>query len=393
MLKPRGPICDLDCSYCYYLSKERLYPGSSFHMTDEILEALTRQYIASQPAPEIVFGWQGGEPTLMGIDFFQRALELQRRYAPEGLRVLNTLQTNGMHLDDDWCRFLKKHGFLVGISIDGPAHLHDTYRRDKGGHPTFEKVMGGLDLLKRHAVEFNVLTTVHAANVDHPLVVYRFLRDDVGAQFVQLIPIVERDNDTGFQEGNKATERSTTSHRWGQFLIRVFNEWVHRDVGRVFVQLFDISLAAWVGQRSGLCVFEKTCGGALALEHNGDLYSCDHYVEPSHLLGNVLEQPLVELVTSPFQHRFGSAKLDALPRHCRACEVRFVCNGGCPKNRFVTTPDNEPGLNYLCEGYRAFFNHIGPAMRFMTAELRAGRAPAGIMEDFAARMYAGSDVC
>jgi uncharacterized protein len=389
MLKPRGPICDLDCSYCYYLSKERLYPGSSFRMSEEILAAVTEQYPTSQPVPEVTFGWQGGEPTLMGIEFFERAVKLQSKYAPAGMRVLNTMQTNGMHLDDDWCRFLKENGFLVGISIDGPAQLHDVYRRDKGGSPTFDRVMAGLELLQLHEVEYNVLTTVHAANVKHPLEVYRFVRDDVGTRFVQFIPIVERDNETGFQEGDSATARSVDGREYGQFLIAVFDEWVHCDVGRVFVQLFDVALAAWVGQRPGLCIHAETCGGALALEHNGDLYSCDHYVQPSHRLGNVLEQPLVELVASPSQQRFGSSKRDDLPRYCRACEVRFVCNGGCPKNRFLSTPDGEPGLNYLCEGYRAFFKHIGPAMRYMTAELRAGRAPAGIMEEFAVRMYRG----
>ena len=389
MLKPRGPICDLDCSYCYYLSKERLYPGSSFRMSDETLDAVTRQYLTSQPVPEATFGWQGGEPTLLGIEFFEQALKLQHRYAPAGMRVLNTMQTNGMHLDDEWCRFFKQNGFLIGISIDGPAYLHDVYRRDKGGHPTFERVMAGLQLLQRHEVEYNVLTTVHAANVEHPLEVYRFVRDELGAAFVQFIPIVERDNDTGFQEGNRATLRSVAGRRYGQFLMAVFDEWVQRDVGRVFVQLFDVALAAWTGQNPGLCVYANTCGNAVALEHNGDLYSCDHYVQPSHRLGNILEQSLGELVASPLQQRFGSAKRDDLPRYCRTCEVRFVCNGGCPKNRFTSTPDGEPGLNYLCEGYRAFFNHIGPAMRYMTAELRAGRAPASIMQEFAARMYAG----
>ncbi len=387
MLKPRGPICDLDCSYCYYLSKERLYPGSDFRMSEEVLEAVTRQYLTTQPVPEVVFGWQGGEPTLMGIEFFNRALQLQRKHAPAGTRVLNTIQTNGMHLNDEWCRFFKRNNFLVGISIDGPAQMHDAYRKDKGGHASHERVMAGLRQLQRHEVEYNVLTTVHAANVMRPLELYRFVRDEIGAQFVQFIPIVERDNDTGFQEGDRATERSVTGNLYGQFLIAVFDEWVHRDVGKVFVQMFDVALAAWVGQRSGLCVYAETCGLALALEHNGDLYSCDHYVQPSHLLGNVLEQPLIELVASPTQDQFGTAKRADLPRYCGACEVRFACNGGCPKNRFISTPDDEPGLNYLCAGYKAFFNHIGPAMRYMTAELRAERPPASIMEEFAGRMY------
>jgi uncharacterized protein len=391
MLKPRGPICDLDCSYCYYLSKERLYPGSSFRMSDATLETFTRQYITSQQASEVVFGWQGGEPTLMGIEFFERAVELQQRYVTPGMRVLNTLQTNGMHLDQEWCRFLHDNGFLVGISIDGPTRLHDAYRVDKGGHATFDAVMRGVELLRHHDVQFNVLATVHAANVGHPLDVYRFVRDEIRAQFVQFIPIVERDNQTGFQEGERVTERSVTGTGYGQFLTAIFDEWVHRDVSRVFVQIFDVALAAWVGQGPGLCIFEPTCGRALALEHNGDLYSCDHFVQPNNLLGNVHERSLDDLVASPDQLQFGSAKRDELPRYCRECPVRFACNGGCPKNRFARAPDGEPGLNYLCEGYRLFFKHIGPAMRYMTAAIRERRAPAGIMDEFAQRIYGNGD--
>ncbi len=381
MLKPRGPICDLDCAYCYYLSKERLYPDASFRMSEEVLEAFTQQYIASQAVPEVVFGWQGGEPLLMGVEFFQRAVELQRKHRRNGMRILNTIQTNGTHLDAEWCRFFKDNGFLVGISIDGPAHLHDVYRRDKGGQPTFDRVIAGLELLRTNNVEFNVLTTVHAANVGHPLDVYRFLRDDLRISFVQFIPIVERDNETGFQDGDRVTDRSVTGRGYGEFLMTIFDEWVGHDVGRVFVQLFDVALAAWVGQRPGLCVFEETCGGALAMEHNGDLYSCDHFVEPVYRLGNVLSTALPELVGSSEQRDFGTAKRDTLPRYCRECEVRFVCNGECPKNRFIRTPDGELGLNYLCEGYRAFFNHIRPAMEYMVKALRERRPPAGIMKD------------
>ncbi len=377
LMKPRGSICNLDCSYCYFLSKKDLYPGSRFHVTDTTLERFTSAYIEAQPINETVFGWQGGEPTLMGLDFFEQAVALQRQHAPPGMQVRNTLQTNGTLLDDAWCRFLRKHDFLVGISIDGPQPIHDAYRVDKGGHGTFAEVMAGLDLLKKHAVEFNVLTTVHAANEQHGLEVYRFLRDEVEARFIQFIPIVERDNAT--HQGSSVTDRSVTGTAYGQFLIEAFDEWVCCDVGRVFVQLFHVALAAWVGAPPGLCVFAETCGNALALEHNGDLYSCDHFVEPDHLLGNLQHHGLADMAASPTQQMFGAAKRDTLPGKCRSCEVRFVCNGGCPKNRLITTADGEPGLNYLCEGYRRFFNHIRPAMDFMAGELAARRPPANVM--------------
>lgn len=379
MLKPRGAICNLSCQYCYFLAKEGLYPGSRFRMADDLLEAFTRQYIAAQRAPEVTFAWQGGEPTLMGLDFFRRAVALQEQHRPPGMRVYNAFQTNGTTLDDEWCAFFREHGFLVGISLDGPRALHDCYRVDKGGQPTFDRVMAGLALLKKHGVEFNVLTTVHAANAGHPLDVYRFLRDEAGAQFIQFIPIVERDNAAGIQEGDRVTARSVTAAQYGDFLIAVFDAWVRRDVGRVFVQIFDAALAAWSGGRPGLCVFEETCGHALAMEHNGDLYACDHFVEPRYRLGNVREERLINLVASPQQRRFGLDKRDALPRCCRECAVRFVCNGGCPKDRFVRTPDGEPGLNYLCAGFKAFFSHIDAPMRFMAAELRARRPPANVM--------------
>jgi len=379
MIKPRGPICNLDCAYCYYLRKERLYPNSDFRMTDALLEEFTRQYIQAQRVPEVIFGWQGGEPTLMGLDFFRRAVELQHKYHRPGMRILNALQTNGTTLSDEWCRFFREHDFLVGLSLDGPRGLHDAYRVDKGGRPTFDRVMTGLHLLKKHNVEFNILTCVHAVNAEHPLEVYRFLRDEAGARFIQFIPIVERDNKTGFQEGTKVTERSVTGQQYGDFLVTVFDDWVRRDVGCVFVQIFDVALAAWLGQPPGLCIFEETCGTALALEHNGELYACDHFVEPRYRLGNIQETPLIELVGSERQRQFGLAKRDTLPRYCRECEMRFVCNGGCLKNRILRTPDGEPGLNYLCEGYKAFFTHIDRPMRIMAAELQAGRPPSGII--------------
>jgi uncharacterized protein len=380
MLKPRGAICNLDCTYCYFLSKELLYPGSRFRMADELLEEYTRQYIAAQQVPAVTFAWQGGEPTLMGLEFFERAVALQQRYRKPGTRIYNAFQTNGVLLDDDWCRFFHKHDFLIGLSVDGPQRLHDHYRVDKGGKPTFTRVMAGLDLLKKHRVDFNILTTVHAGNVDHPLEVYRFLRDEVGARYLQFIPIVERDNATGFQEGDRVTERSLTGAQYGEFLCAIFDEWVRRDVGRVFVQIFDVALAAWSGQRPGLCVFEETCGTALAMEHNGDLFSCDHFVEPAFRLGNIQEIPLVEMVGSEQQRRFGLDKRESLPRYCRECAVRFVCNGGCPKDRIIVTPDGEPGLNYLCAGFKRFFHHIDGPMQLMAAELAARRPPANVMQ-------------
>jgi len=358
-------------------------------MTDELLEQFTRQYIETQRIPEVTFGWQGGEPTLMGLDFFQLAVELQQKYSRAGLRIHNALQTNGTTLNDEWCRFFREHGFLIGLSLDGPRVLHDAYRVDKGGGPTFDRVMNGVALLKKHGVEFNILTTVHAANVDHPLQVYRFLRDEVGALFIQFIPIVERyspliGGGKGGEGGEQVTARAVPGRQYGDFVIVIFDEWVRRDVGRVFVQIFDVALAVWMGQRPGLCLFEETCGAALILEHNGDLYACDHFVEPRCRLGNIQETPLVEMVGSEQQRRFGLAKRDALPRVCRECEVRFVCHGGCPKNRILHPPASErgraqPGLNYLCEGYKAFFSHIDRPMRFMAAELRAGRPAAAIM--------------
>lgn len=379
MMKPRGAICNLDCKYCYFLAKEDLYPGSRFRMSDDLLEEYVRQYIDAQQVPEVTFAWQGGEPTLMGLEFFQKAVELQKKYRKPDTRIYNSLQTNGTLLDADWCRFFHENDFLIGLSLDGPRALHDAYRVDKGGKPTFDAVMGAAEMMQASEVEFNILTTVHAANAEHPVEVYRFMRDVVKTRFLQFIPIVERDNETGYQEGTEVTERSVTGKQYGRFLIRIFDEWVRRDVGKMYVQIFDVSLAAWSGQSPGLCIFMETCGDALALEHNGDLYACDHYVEPDYLLGNITEIPMMEMVLSEQQRAFGQAKLDTLPQYCLSCDVRFICNGGCPKNRIITTPDGEPGLNYLCEGYKAFFHHIDGPMRFMANELHHRRAPANVM--------------
>ena len=379
MTKPRGAICNLDCKYCYFLSKERLYPGSDFRMSDNLLEEYIRQYIEAQSVDEINFAWQGGEPTLMGVEFFRQAVRYQQKHKRPGMRITNALQTNAVTLDDEWCAFFAENDFLIGVSLDGPRDVHDYYRVDKGGQPTFQRVMAGIDLLKRHDADFNILTTVHAANEGHGLRVYKFLRDEVGARFMQFIPIVERDNETGYQEGDKVTERSVSADAYGRFLIEMYEEWVRRDVGRVYVQIFDIALAAWTGAPPGLCIFDETCGLALALEHNGDVYSCDHFVEPDYKLGNIMDVPLNDIVVMDQQREFGLAKRETLPQYCLDCEVKFVCNGGCPKNRFITTPDGEAGLNYLCAGYRAFFNHVRPTMDFMARELTQRRPPANVM--------------
>ncbi|MBG0786087.1 MAG: anaerobic sulfatase maturase [Anaerolineaceae bacterium] len=381
MVKPRGSICNLACEYCYFLSKEQLYPGSDFRMSDELLEDFTRQYLQSQRVPQVTFSWQGGEPTLMGIPFFEKALAYQRKYAPAGMRVENTFQTNGTLLDEPWGAFLKENNFLVGVSLDGPPELHNLYRKDKGGQGSAEKALAGLEILKRHQVDFNILCTVHAGNENAPLEVYRYFRDDLKIDFIQFIPIVERMNTTGYQTGNKVTERSVSGRGYGDFLITIFDEWVQRDVGSVFVQIFDVSLARWVGAQGDLCVFEETCGLGLALEHNGDLYSCDHFVEPKHKLGNISKTPMLNLVESHQQYQFGMEKVNTLPKYCLACDVRFACNGGCPKNRIRNTKDGEYGLNYLCEGYQAFFTHIDQPMRQMADLLRSRRPAADIMKN------------
>lgn len=393
LAKPTGAICNLDCSYCFFLSKEALYPGDRFRMTDDLLDVYIRQLLEAHESPEVTIAWQGGEPTLMGVDLIRRSLDAIERHRRPGQQITHTIQTNGTLLTDEWCELLAAHDFLVGISIDGPRELHDAYRVDKRGDPTFDKVLRGLELLLTHGVEVNVLCTVHAANQSHPLEVYRFFRDELGLRHLQFIPIVERDNDTGFQEGDRVTERSVDPEAWGRFLITVFDEWVTHDVGEVFVSHFDAALASWLGVPPALCIFRETCGDALALEHNGDVYSCDHFVEPDHLLGNITTTHLVELVASPQQRRFGEAKRAGLPAHCRACEVRFACNGECPKNRFTLTPDGEPSLNYLCAGYKAFFGHIDGLMRAMADLLRAGRSASEVRGMLAAAPRNGPCPC
>ena len=376
LAKPTGAICNLDCQYCFFLAKEQLYPGSKFRMGDDLLETYIRQLLESHQTPEVTIAWQGGEPTLMGLEFFQRSIELVNQYKQPGQQINHTLQTNGTQLNDQWGQFFKQNNFLIGLSVDGPQHLHDIYRVDKRGRGTFEHVMRGWHILKTHQVDLNILCTVNAANGDYPLEVYRFFRDELAAEFIQFIPIIERMNENGstlIQSGHQVTERSIKPAQFGQFLIRIFDEWVQRDVGKVFIQHFDAALANWVGVPPAVCIFSKTCGNALALEHNGDLYSCDHFVEPDYKLGNIQDTPMIELIASPQQRQFGQAKLDSLPHYCRTCHVQFACNGGCPKNRFMETPDGEPGLNYLCAGYKAFFSHIDRPMQMMATLLRQGR--------------------
>jgi len=383
MAKPTGAICNLDCEYCFFLSKEELYPGSSFRMTEQVLTEYVRQLLEAQRGvDEVVFAFQGGEPTMMGLDFFKLVLDVQSDYAVPGQRILNTIQTNGTLLTPEWGQFLKDNDFLVGLSIDGPRDLHDVYRVDKGGKPTFDRVVAGLKVLQEHQVDWNALVTVNAVNADHGREVYTFLRDELGATFIQLIPIVEREG------AHQASSRSVSGEQYGRFLNEVFDEWVRNDVGDVFVQNFDTALGHWMGMDDfGSCVHAPTCGRALALEHNGDVYSCDHYVDPEYRLGNIIDlasgKQLLALVDSPQQIAFGQAKRDTLPDYCKQCDVLFACNGGCPKDRFLQTPYGEPGLHYLCEGYQAFFRHVDRPMRIMAELLRAGRDADGVKAHYA----------
>ena len=406
LAKPTGPICNLDCEYCFFLSKEMLYPGDRFRMADEMLETYLRQLLEAHRTPEVTVAWQGGEPTMMGLDFFKRSVELVDELKQPHQRIEYTIQTNGVLLDEHWAAFFKENDVLVGLSVDGPRELHDRYRVDKRGLGSFDRVMAGYEYLKAADVDVNVLCTVHAGNQDHALDVYRFFRDEMGVGYIQFIPIVERATETmlplaniGWKtgdkknekrplyvlEGNHVTDRSVGPEAFGRFLATIFDEWARNDVGDVYVQHFDTALANWYGERPGVCVFSETCGAAVALEHNGDVYSCDHFVEPDYLLGNINETPLGELVRSERQVKFGLDKRDTLPEFCRSCEVRFACHGGCPKNRFTETPSGESGLNYLCGGYKIFFNHIDESMKIMCDLLREGRAPADLPEVLAAQ--------
>jgi uncharacterized protein len=402
MTKPIGPICNLDCKYCFYLEKEKLYPADgeagleAFKMKPETLDNYIQQYIEQQDIPDINFAWQGGEPTLMGIDFFKRVVELQQKYCPPTKRISNAFQTNGTLLDDDWCAFFKQNSFLVGLSVDGPRHLHDLYRVNKGGKPTFDLVMRGRDFLKKHDVDFNTLTVVHRELAQHPLEVYNFLKE-IGSGFMQFIPLVERLGAAPNPPGKgpaladppllkiltpyaQVTPWSVDPVDFGNFLCTIFDEWVRHDVGKFFIQLFDVQLGIEMGMPASLCVFAETCGKGLALEHNGDLYSCDHFVYPQYKLGNISTQSLGDMVNSEQQLQFGLDKQSTLPAYCQRCEVKQNCQGECPKHRFLLTPDGEPGLNYLCAGYKKFFNHMKPHMHTMRDLLRRRRAPAEIMQ-------------
>jgi uncharacterized protein len=388
MAKPTGPICNLDCKYCFYLEKEKLYADTSnWVMSDEVLENYVRQYIKAQNVPIVNFAWQGGEPTLLGVEFFRKVVALQKRYS-DGKQITNAFQTNGVLLNDQWGTFFRENQFLVGISIDGPREMHDNYRVSKGGQSTFDRVVRGISYLKKNHVEFNTLTVVARHNANYPLEVYHLLKE-IGSGFMQFIPIVERIATTPTRdrlrlvtpdEEAQVAPWSVESLQYGKFLCTIFDEWVRQDVGRYFIQTFDVALESWLGLPQSLCVFRETCGAATVMEHNGDLYSCDHYVYPEYRLGNILHEPMLSLVNSPRQWKFGQDKRDKLPRQCLECEVLFACNGECPKHRFTHTSDGEPRLNYLCAGYKLFFQHIDPYMRFMAQEITQARPPANVMQ-------------
>ncbi|GAA4353764.1 anaerobic sulfatase maturase [Variovorax defluvii] len=408
LAKPAGAACNLGCTYCFFLSKENLYPKDSFLMDDATLESYLRQLMDSSPGPQVEVSWQGGEPMLRGLDFYRRAVALAEQYRKPHQKLQHTMQTNATLVDDEWAAFFRENNFLVGVSFDGPQALHDLYRVDRKRQGSFEQVLRGWNCLRRHDVEVNVLCTVHAGNADHPLEVYRFFRDELQAQYIQLIPIVERgtmqtirfanqgwgglkgkDRPLYRQQGSVASARSVPSDKFGAFLIAIFEEWVKRDVSRVFVNTFDVALGSWLGQHNS-CVVSPTCGASLALEHNGDVYSCDHFVEPEHKLGNLKETSLQTLVGSERQRRFGNAKSDTLPQYCKDCPVLFACYGECPRNRFIEAPNGEPGLNYLCAGYKAFFTHIDAPMKTMAALLRQGRYADEIMVAAAAAQAAAA---
>lgn len=393
MLKPAGARCNLSCRYCYYLQKSEYYADVARHvMTDELLERFTQQYINAQTQREVLFTWHGGETLLRPLSFYQKALLLQRKYAG-GHVVDNCLQTNGTLLDEEWCAFLRDNHWLVGVSIDGPQWMHDAYRRDRQGNGSWERVMRGIEMLNRFGVEWNAMAVVNSLNAGHPQEFYRFFKQ-IGCKYIQFTPIVERADGRHPMapfDGSRpeVTPETVSPTQWGQFLCGVFDEWVSRDVGEVFVQLFDATLANWVGVAPGVCSMSAQCGHALVMEFNGDVYSCDHFVYPQYRLGNVNDQPLASMGYSREQSAFAALKT-SLPSRCRQCPFLFACHGECPKNRFVLSPDGEPPLNWLCGGYRQFFAHVAPYMDYMAREWRAeDGAPARVMEAIARGLFAG----
>jgi len=384
MSKPIGPRCNISCEYCYYLEKEKLYPAEKkFRMEPDVLESYISQLIETSREAgmlEVPFTWQGGEPTILGVDYFRQIITLQKKYASEGIQVTNSLQTNGILLDDEWGQFLKENGFLVGISIDGPKKVHDRYRLDRAGRPTFDAVMRGLEILQRHGVEYNVLTVVNRANAGKGKEIYKFLKG-LGTEYMQFIPIVERTQNgalagapqVDMDPGNAVTSWSVSPRAYGKFLTDLFDTWYRHDIGRIYVQFFDTQLGMWMGYGSSLCVFTENCGAGLAVEHDGSLYSCDHYVYPNYRLGNITETPLRELVWAKKQREFGTDKTNGLTAQCKACSFRFACNGGCPKHRFSKAKDGEGGHNYFCESYTMFFRHAKPRMQHMARLVSLGR--------------------
>lgn len=387
MAKPIGALCNLDCHYCYYLEKGELYRGASPKMSDDILERYIKEYIECQPTPYVLFTWHGGETLLRGLDFFRKAVRLQQQYAG-GRTITNSIQTNGVLLNDEWCRFLKENNFLTGISLDGPEHIHDRYRRDKSGRGTFSRVMKGVELLQKHGVEFNTLSVVNDYSAKYPIEVYNFFKS-IGSRYMQFSPIVERWGDRldGLEllppgerfENVEMPPWCVSPEDYGNFYCAIFDEWVRKDVGRYFVQLFDSTLAGWVGEQPGVCVYAKMCGHAAVMEHNGDLFSCDHFVFPEYKLGNIRTKTLTEMMLSREQMKFGADKFNTLPRQCRECEFLHLCNGECPKNRISKTFDGEDGLNYLCKGLHKFFNHSKPYMLYMAEQLKRELPPANVM--------------
>ena len=388
MLKPAGAHCNLACKYCYYLEKNKLYPTAQRHlMSDEMLEQFTREYIEAQTMNQVLFTWHGGEPLLRSIDFYRKALSLQQKYAG-GRHIDNVIQTNGTLLTDEWCEFFAQNHWLVGISIDGPQPDHDHYRLTAAGKPSWKKVMQGIKLLKKHGVEWNAMAVVNAYNVNHPLEFYRFFKEN-GCQFLQFTPIVERltrheDGRTLASLADKneipLSEASVTPEQWGYFLSAIFDEWVRKDVGKIFVEIFDCTLANWMGISPGICAYSKECGHAGVMEHNGDVYSCDHFVFPEYKLGNIRDHSLIDMLYGEQQQEFSRLKHSSLPRQCKECDMEFACHGECPKNRFMKDKYGDSGLNYLCPGYYHYYQHVAPYMDYMKQELMSQRPPSNIMK-------------